>query len=292
MRPRGPGGRRRPPPPPRALPAPRPAPGRSPALARIPPSPAPRPGRIPRRPAPAARRSRQRSYAKERRLALALEMDVEPQPVSIGRRHHCRRLLGRQRREHGIPAIGGLVRQVEAGQHRLQEAAREHQHVRCGACPRRRAGASRTKYAAVLVGAAAAEAGAQRLLPHLHHGVGHRLARPRRAPARSMRNRARRARRRPVRSADRAHSPNEKNGPTVCDGVRCGASAVLDRGGGAAAQHDVEAVAERPLRRRSCPSRAPPTRRSRGPDRGSTGRSGRSRTAGRRGSTSASPGGR
>src|SRR5690348_2124365 len=42
--------------------------------------------------------------------------------------------------------------------------------------------------------------------------------------------------------------PSDRNGPTVCDGVTRSLMGLLERGLLAAAQHDVPAVGERPLR--------------------------------------------
>src|SRR5436190_21566276 len=46
------------------------------------------------------------------------------------------------------------------------------------------------------------------------------------------------------------HMPMAKYGPTVCDGVGRTATSAFERGGARAAQHDVEAVRERPIRLR------------------------------------------
>ena len=119
-------------------------------------------------------------------------------------------------------------------------------------------------------------------LPDLDHRVRHRLARAVEDAADDARRRRRRGP-----SAGRRQSPNEKNGPTVCDGVarkRHVSSGVA----AGPAEHDVEPVAERPLRlgrveveRARRAARAPAGRAP-------TGRSGRTRRADRPGSTSAS----
>src|SRR5205814_4984221 len=131
------------------------------------------------------------SDGKEHRLAVALEVDVEAKRAVLRYGDERRAIFRRQRREDGIARVRGLlVREVDARQQVLQEAARED----VGGDVRRLAAPARTGDCAGLdghelepsggVGAAAAEAAEAGAavatvlagLPDLDDGVVDRLA--------------------------------------------------------------------------------------------------------------------
>ena len=160
---------------------------------------------------------------------------------------------------------------------RLHRPRAKTETARCGACgvaARARAPAGLDggeAEAAVRVGRHAAEAAEGGLERAFLRVLGVRVASRARWPARARAaRRARAGRRRRARGRSTVTRspgdagrrqiarvsqarPIEKNGPTVCEGVARGRGSALHRRRLAAAQHDVEAVAERLLRHRRVP---------------------------------------
>ena len=222
-------------------------------------------GRRPRRGAPPGRRARSNTSDAQRRRSRRSPWRRMSNSSPSSRRARSASTASSTADEDRVLCVRLLlVGEVHPRQHRLQQAAGEHQHSRCGAWPSTRPGLHVTNekrpsssqperphpksaaIAPVLVG-----------LPDLDHRVRHRLARAvEHAPA---------DRTTPVRAtssfAAASQSPIEKNGPTVCDGRR--AASVSIGVVGRPAEDDVELGSRAPTPARSSRGRSAQTSRSR-----------------------------
>ncbi len=208
--------------------------------------------------------------------ARPLQADVEAQAAVLGDRDERLALLGREPREHGVGRVRlRLVREVDARDGPLEQPAGEDtdldvRRLQPPVRPRHapgldgdelepavvlRPGAAEAEEAVLerdvvtVVGRVPVAAGGVRL-PDLDHAVGHAVARAVGQPAADA------DRARVVRVDERrrdqlfAGGRSAGTGPAVCDGVRPSSVIVrlLERRRLAAAEHDVPAEAERPLR--------------------------------------------